>query len=51
MIRTQWNTGLKYEACAILEESIKTSRVWILCRHHVHEIVLSSIFRRALSVR
>ena len=47
---TAGNTGLKSGACAILEESLKTSLVWIPCRHHVLEIVLSSVFSTAFGV-
>lgn len=41
---TASNTGLHSGACIKIEEAIGTKLVWIACRHHVMEIILSSVF-------
>ena len=42
---TASNTGLHRGACTIIEEGLRRELVWIACRHHVLEIVLSSVFK------
>lgn len=41
------NTGLHHGACVLIEEGLGRELVWIACRHHVHEVVLTSVFRAA----
>lgn len=41
---TSSNTGLTRGACAIIENAVNRPLLWIACRHHVLEVVLSSVF-------
>jgi hypothetical protein len=41
---TASNTGLHNGACVRTEEALGTEMVWIACRHHVMEVVLSNVF-------
>ena len=41
---TASNTGLRSGACIRIEESLGTELVWIACRHHVMEVILSHVF-------
>lgn len=41
---TASNTGLKKGACALLEKDLGKELVWIACRHHMFEVVLSDVF-------
>ena len=45
---TASNTGLKMGACTLLENAMDKELVWISCRHHVFEVMLSSVFSAAL---
>jgi hypothetical protein len=45
---TASNTGLSIGACTLLDKSLGSNLVWIPCRHHVSEIILSSVFAVAL---
>lgn len=38
------NTGLKNGACVILEHKLEKELLWLACRHHILEIVLSKAF-------
>jgi len=38
------NTGLHRGACIKIEEALGTELVWIACRHHIMEIMLSDVF-------
>jgi hypothetical protein len=38
------NTGLKMGACTLLEKALDKELVWIACRHHTFEVMLSSVF-------
>ncbi|KAK0053559.1 hypothetical protein Bpfe_017019 [Biomphalaria pfeifferi] len=42
---TASNTGLHKGACVGIEEALGTEMVWIACRHHVMEVVLSNVFK------
>lgn len=41
---TASNTGAKKGACALLEAKAGRNLLWLACRHHVFEIMLSKIF-------
>lgn len=41
---TASNTGLHKGACVQIEKALGTELVWIACRHHVMEIMLSKVF-------
>jgi hypothetical protein len=41
---TASNTGLHKGACIRIEQALETELIWIACRHHVMEIVLSDVF-------
>ena len=41
---TASNTGLHKGACTRIEEALGVELVWIACRHHVMEVVLSNVF-------
>lgn len=41
---TSVNTGLKNGACVLLEHQVEEELLWLACRHHVLEIVLSKVF-------
>lgn len=41
---TASNTGVKKGACTLLEEKTGRDLLWLACRHHVFEIILSKIF-------
>lgn len=45
---TASNTGLHKGACHIIEEALGRDMVWIACRHHILEIVLSSVFTASM---
>jgi hypothetical protein len=44
---TASNTGLHRGACTLLEKALGTNLVWIACRHHIYEVVLSDVFSTA----
>jgi len=41
---TSSNTGLNMGACTFIERALGTDLVWIACRHHVFEVMLSDVF-------
>lgn len=41
---TSVNTGLKNGACVLLEHKVEEELLWLACRHHILEIVLSKVF-------
>lgn len=41
---TSVNTGLKNGACVLLEHKTGKDLLWLACRHHILEIVLSKVF-------
>ncbi|XP_050527117.1 uncharacterized protein LOC126897501 [Daktulosphaira vitifoliae] len=41
---TSVNTGFKNGACVMLEHKIGEELLWLPCRHHILEIVLSKVF-------
>jgi len=45
---TASNTGLKKGACILIEKALDTELIWIPCRHHVLEIMLSDVFKVSL---
>jgi len=44
---TSSNTGLNLGACTLLERALDRDLVWIGCRHHVFEVMLSRTFTAA----
>ena len=42
---TASNTGLKSGACIKLQERLGRNILWLACRHHIHEVVLSDVFQ------
>ncbi|CAH0550650.1 unnamed protein product [Brassicogethes aeneus] len=42
---TSVNTGTKNGCCVLLEEKIGRDLLWLACRHHVLEIILSKVFK------
>lgn len=44
---TSSNTGLNIGACTIMERNLDRNLIWIACRHHVFEVMLSTIFTTA----
>lgn len=42
---TASNTGLNMGACTLIENSLKKDLIWIACRHHVFEVILSDVFK------
>lgn len=44
---TASNTGLHSGACILIEVALGRELVWIPCRHHVLELLLSAAFRFA----
>ena len=44
---TSSNTGIHSGACTLLERNLNLNLVWIGCRHHVFEVMLSSVFTAA----
>lgn len=41
---TASNTGRKNGTCQLLEVELDRSLLWLACRHHMHEILLSDVF-------
>jgi len=42
---TSSNTGIHVGACTLLEQELGKSVLYLACRHHVHEIVLSHVYK------
>lgn len=42
---TASNTGLNMGACSLIEKALEKDLVWIACRHHVCEVILSDVFK------
>lgn len=45
---TASNTGWKMGACTLIEKALGREVVWIACRHHIFEVVLSKVFLTTL---
>jgi hypothetical protein len=45
---TSSNTGLYSGACTLIEEAVDYPLVWIGCRHHIFEVMLSNVFKAVL---
>ena len=45
---TASNTGINAGACTLIEKALGRELVWVACRHHGMEIVLSSVFTALL---
>jgi hypothetical protein len=45
---TASNTGLQMGACTLIEKALKKDLVWIACRHHVFEVMLTAVSTVAL---
>lgn len=41
---TAVNTGAKNGACTLLEYKIEQELLWLACRHHILEVILSTVF-------
>jgi len=41
---TASNTGRHSGACQLLETALNRNLLWLACRHHMHEILLSDVF-------
>jgi len=41
---TASNTGRLSGACQLLENALNRNLLWLACRHHMHEILLSDVF-------
>jgi hypothetical protein len=44
---TASNTGLSEGACVKIQHGLNRDLLWAACRHHVHEIILSDVFKKA----
>ena len=44
---TAANTGLNAGACTLIE-ALDRKLIWLACRHHVYEVLLSDVFSAAL---
>ena len=45
---TASNTGINTGACTLIEKALGRELVWVACRHHIMEIVLSSVFKAVM---
>ena len=41
---TASNTGLANNTCVFVEQKLQKNMVYFACRHHVHEIIIGSVF-------
>jgi len=41
---TSSNTGVKDEACVVLEQKMEKLLVALACRHHIHELIPAKVF-------
>lgn len=39
------NTGYQIGTCVLLEEEWHTDLLWLMCRHHIYEIVLKDVYQ------
>ena len=45
---TASNTGIYTGACTLIEKALGRELVWVACRHHIMEVVLSSVFKAVM---
>lgn len=45
---TSCNTGCKQGACTLLENMLGRKLLWLACRHHMFEVLLSDVFKVCL---
>ena len=45
---TASNTGINTGACTSIEKALGRELVWVACRHHIMEVVLSSVFKAVM---
>lgn len=45
---TASNTSLKIGACSIIEKTLGRELLWLACRHHIMEIMLSAVFTHCI---
>ncbi|GBP95668.1 hypothetical protein EVAR_67874_1 [Eumeta japonica] len=45
---TAVNSGLRNGACILLEQKMEKDMLWLVCRHHILEIVLEAVVSTAL---
>ena len=43
---TASNTGLKKGACVALENKLGKKLLYLACRHHINEIIISDVFQK-----
>ena len=41
-------TGIKTGACTLIKKALGRELVWVICRHHIMEVVLSSVFKAVM---
>lgn len=44
---TASNTGMSAGACVKIQQGVTKELLWAACRHHVHEMVLADVFKKA----
>jgi len=47
---TASNTGKAKGACTLLENTVKRNLLWLACRHHMFEVLLSDAFNAAFQI-
>ena len=45
---TASNTGINTGACTLIEKALGRELVWVACRHHIMEVVLSTVFKAVM---
>ena len=39
------NTGIHVGACTLIEKLLQKELLYLACRHHIHEIIVSGVFK------
>jgi len=42
---TSSNSGVHTGACKLIEKSLQKELLYLACRHHIHEIIVSDVFK------
>ena len=42
---TSSNTGIHTGACTLIEKQLHKNLMYLACRHHMHEIIVSDVFK------
>lgn len=45
---TATNTGLRKDACKLLENNLQRDLLYLACRHHIYEIMLRTAFENKI---